>query len=91
MVAQRIVLLDHLTKGRLIMGVGPGALPSDAAMLGIEYPVLRERMEESLEAIMALFTEEGVIDRKTDWFELRHAQLQMLPYTRPHPESPSPR
>ena len=86
MVAQRIVLLDHLTRGRLIVGVGPGALPSDAAMMGLEYPTLRERMEESLEAIMALFTEEGVIDRKTDWFELRNAQLQMLPYTRPHPE-----
>lgn len=85
MVAERITLLDHLTRGRLIVGVGPGALPSDAAMMGLEYSQLRERMEESLEAILALFTEEGPIDRKTDWFELRQAQLQMLPYTRPHP------
>jgi limonene 1,2-monooxygenase len=86
MVAERITLLDHLTRGRLIVGVGPGALPSDAAMMGLDYSSLRERMEESLEAILALFTEEGVIDRKTDWFELSRAQLQMLPYTRPHPE-----
>jgi limonene 1,2-monooxygenase len=55
-------------------------------MMGLDYSTLRERMEESLEAIIALFTEEGTIDRKTDWFELRSAQLQMLPYTRPHPE-----
>jgi len=86
MVAERITLLDHLTRGRLIFGVGPGALPSDAAMMGLDYTTLRERMEESLEAIIALFTEEGRIDRKTDWFELRRAQLQMLPYTRPHPQ-----
>lgn len=86
MVAERMTLLDHLTRGRLIMGVGPGALPSDAEMMGLEYSSLRERMEESLEAIMALFTQEGHVDRKTEWFELRKAQLQMLPYSQPHPE-----
>src|SRR6201987_6370737 len=35
-VAQRMVQLDHQTRGRLIFGSGPGALPSDAAMLGID-------------------------------------------------------
>lgn len=86
MVAERLVLLDHLTRGRVTLGVGPGALPSDASMMGLEYTSLRERMEESLEAILALLQEEGTIDRKTDWFELKRAQLQMLPYTRPRPE-----
>ncbi|RLV72943.1 LLM class flavin-dependent oxidoreductase [Streptomyces rapamycinicus] len=86
MVAERLVLLDHLTRGRVTLGVGPGALPSDASMMGLDYSSLRERMEESLEAILALLQDEGTIDRKTDWFELRRAQLQMLPYTRPRPE-----
>ena len=58
MVAERLVLLDHLTKGRVIMGVGPGALPSDATMIGLKYGDLRDRMEEALEAIVALLTEE---------------------------------
>ena len=49
MVAQRIVQLDHLTRGRVMLGVGPGALPSDAAMLGIDPAVQRHRMEEALE------------------------------------------
>lgn len=30
MVADRWVLLDHLTRGRVMFGTGPGALPSDA-------------------------------------------------------------
>lgn len=85
-VADRVLLLDHLTRGRVIVGVGPGALPSDAAMLGIDYRATRERMEESLEAVLALLEQGGYIDRKTEWFELCHAQLQMKPYTRPRPE-----
>ena len=36
MVADRWVLLDHLTRGRVMFGTGPGALPSDAYMMGID-------------------------------------------------------
>ena len=36
MVASRMAHLDHLAKGRVILGVGPGALTSDAVMLGID-------------------------------------------------------
>ncbi len=50
----RMVLLDHLTRGRMMMGVGPGALPSDAFMMGIDPMAQRQMMEESLEAILAL-------------------------------------
>ncbi len=33
-VADRMVLLDHLTRGRVMLGVGPGSLPTDSAMIG---------------------------------------------------------
>src|SRR5205807_8998219 len=36
MLADRMVLLDHLTRGRVMLGVGPGQLTSDASMLGID-------------------------------------------------------
>ncbi len=52
--ADRMVLLDHLTRGRVMFGVGPGALPSDAFMMGIDPMSQRDMMEESLEAILAL-------------------------------------
>jgi len=57
MVASRMVLLDHLTKGRVILGVGPVALTSDAVMLGIDPARQREIMNKSLNIIMRLFTE----------------------------------
>src|SRR5207248_4764 len=50
MLTDRMVLLDHLTRGRIMLGVGPGALPSDAFMMGIPVAEQRDRMEEALEA-----------------------------------------
>jgi len=80
MLADRIVLLDHLTKGRTMFGVGPGALPSDAFMMGIPVDKQRDRMEESLEVILRLFKGERVT-HESDWFVLRDAALQLRPYS----------
>ena len=85
MLADRMVLLDHLTRGRVMIGVGPGALPSDAYMMGIDPAKQRDMMEESLEAILLLLAGESV-SMKTDWFTLVDARLQLRPYQRPFPE-----
>jgi limonene 1,2-monooxygenase len=84
LVAQRFVQLDHMTRGRTMLGCGPGALPSDAYMLGIEPVTQRPRMNEALDAIMALLRCEEPVTMKTDWFELREARLHLAPYTAPH-------
>src|SRR5437016_11212449 len=79
--ADRMVLLDHLTRGRAMFGVGPGALPSDAFMMGIEVERQRELMEEALEAILPLLEGSEPVNRQTDRFTLHDASLQMRPYT----------
>lgn len=84
LVADRMVLLDHLTRGRTLFGVGPGALPTDAVMLGIDPPTQRPRMNEALRIIMRLFTETEPITYESDWFRLHRARLQLRPYTQPH-------
>jgi len=86
MLADRLVLLDHLTRGRLMIGVGPGALPSDAFMMGIEPAKQRDMMEESLEAILLLLEGNEPVTMETDWFKLVSARLQLRPYQRPFPE-----
>ncbi len=88
MVADRWVLLDHLTRGRVMFGTGPGALPSDAYMMGIDPVDQRHMQQESLEAILALFRAgpDERITRETDWFMLRDAALHIRPYTWPYPE-----
>jgi limonene 1,2-monooxygenase len=85
MLAERINYLDHITRGRVMFGVGPGALPSDAYMQGIPIGDLRARMDQALDALVPLMRGE-VVDAKADWFTLREARLQMLPYSRPSVE-----
>ncbi len=84
MVANRMVQLDHMTHGRVMLGVGPGALPGDAYMMGIPHEVQRERMDEALGIVLRLFTETEPITYKSDWFELNEAMLQLRPYQKPY-------
>ncbi len=84
LVAERFVQLDHMTRGRAMLGCGPGALVSDAYMMGIEAVTQRQRMEDALDAIMALLRGDEPVSMKTDWFELREARLHLTPYTDPH-------
>jgi limonene 1,2-monooxygenase len=85
MLADRINQLDHVTRGRVIFGVGPGALPSDAIMMGIDPAKQRDMMDEALDVLVPLLRGETVT-RKTDWFTLNNARLQMMPFTRPSVE-----
>ncbi len=78
-VAQRIVQLDHMSRGRAMLGVGPGALPSDAFMLGIDPNTQRDRMDEGLGAIMRLLNEDEPFTMKGSFFELHDAALQIRP------------
>src|SRR5512134_1166128 len=83
MVANRMVLLDHLTRGRVILGVGPGALASDALMFGINPERQREMMDESLGVIIRLLESTDPLTVKSDWFEMNEAVLQLRPYQQP--------
>ncbi|MEN8182291.1 MAG: LLM class flavin-dependent oxidoreductase [Myxococcota bacterium] len=85
MLADRIMQLDHMTDGRVLFGVGPGALPSDAFMMGIDPLEQRERMDEAIGVLVPLLRGE-VVTHETDWFQLREARLQLRPYTLPHVE-----
>ncbi len=79
MVAQRLVQLDHQSRGRLIFGSGPGALPSDAHTLGVDPMVLRDRQDEAMGVIRRLFEEDERFTYESEWFTLRDAKLQLKP------------
>ncbi len=81
-VAETMAQLDHMTRGRVMFGVGPGALPSDAAMIGLKPAHMRPRMDEAFDCVARLLRGETVT-RKTDWFELCGARLSVGCYTQP--------
>ena len=89
MVANRIIQLDHMTRGRVMFGAGPGLLASDALMLGIEPEVQRDRMAEGLDVILRLFQGE-VVTEKTDWYTLSRRRCTCCPTRRRTPRCASP-
>lgn len=81
--AERIVLLDHLTRGRIMLGVGPGALPTDAAMLGLEPSEMRPLLEEYMAIVMQLLTSDEPVNYSSDRLTLKDARLHLRPYSDP--------
>lgn len=81
-VADRLVLLDHLTRGRVMLGVGPGSLPTDSAMIGLNPTECRELLDENLDIVVRLLNGESVT-ATTRTHTLVDAQLQLRPYSHP--------
>ena len=82
-VAERIVQLDHITRGRVMLGLGPGSLPSDGAMIGISQSQTRPLLAEGLDVIMKLLKSDEPVNFKNDRWELNDARLHLRPYSNP--------
>jgi limonene 1,2-monooxygenase len=81
-IADRMNQLDHMTRGRVMFGVGPGSLPSDAFVMGFHPDQQRRRMNEAIDVLVPLLRGERV-SAKTDWFTLEDARLQLSSYSKP--------
>src|SRR4051794_11486633 len=82
-VTERMVLLDHLTRGRVMMGVGPGSLPTDSAMLGLSPTDTRELLDVNLDIVMRLLRGEEPVTAETATHKLIDARLHLRPYSDP--------
>src|SRR6202044_3772734 len=75
-VADRMVQLDYQTRGRAMLGVGPGSLVHDAKKIGIDPAHPRRKMNEALDVVVSLLNGETVTE-KSNWFDLHDAKLQL--------------
>lgn len=82
-IAERLVLLDHLTRGRVMFGAGPGSLPTDAAMIGIPQSETRELLEQGFELVLQLLQQDAPVNFRNHRWELKDAQLHLRPYSAP--------
>jgi len=82
-IADRAILVDHLVRGRLMLGVGPGSLPTDSTMIGLEPKDLRPALAEDLEVLLRLLHGGGRVNHKTARYDLVNAATQLAPYSDP--------
>src|SRR3954454_2368504 len=80
--AGRMMQLDYQTRGRAMFGVGPGSLVYDADKMGLAAADQRRKLDESLDVIMELM-QGRMVTKKTDWFDLKEAHLQLKSYSQP--------
>ncbi|MFZ0012932.1 MAG: LLM class flavin-dependent oxidoreductase [Acidimicrobiia bacterium] len=81
----RMILLDHLTRGRVSFGMGVGGgIPSDLRVFGLTPETAGRRMQESIDVMMQLLRSDEPVTVSTDWFDIEDGVLQLRPYTEPH-------
>ena len=81
MVAERAVLLDHLTRGRFMLGMGPGALPTDAVMIGLDQSQTRQLLEDATDIIIQLLRSDDPVTFRNERWDLHDARLHLRPYS----------
>ncbi|PUB19155.1 LLM class flavin-dependent oxidoreductase [Yoonia sediminilitoris] len=80
-VAEKIVQLDHLTRGRAMLGLGPGSLPTDAAMIGLSQKDTRGLLADGLDIITRLLRSDEPVNFENDRWTLKDARLHLRPYS----------
>lgn len=82
-VAERIAFLDHLTKGRAILGIGPSTLVSDKRLFAIPESQNTAMMYESVEIIVRLLEAEEPISYQGEFWQFEDMRLQLRSYQQP--------
>ena len=82
-VAERFAFLDHLTRGRAILGIGPSGLPTDAQLFNIPPQDLNPMMRESTEIIVKLLETPGPVTYEGKYWQIKDMALQLRSYAQP--------
>ena len=77
------MLLDHLTRGRVMLGLGPGSLPTDGIMIGLQQSQTRGLLEDGIGIVTKLLTSDEPVTFKNERWDLREARLHLRPYSNP--------
>jgi F420-dependent oxidoreductase-like protein len=86
--AKMATTIDHLSNGRLVLGIGTGYLESEHKAYGITLPPVKERLdqfEEAIEVILKLWSTEPTVSFKGHYYTLVNAPFAPKPVQKPHP------
>jgi len=85
--ATEAITVDHISKGRLELGVGAAWHQPEHEALGIPFPPIKERaerLEEGVQVMRLLMTKDGA-SFSGRHYQLRRASYHPRPVQRPHP------
>ncbi len=83
-VAEEICMLDHLSQGRLQVGVGRGISPIEVGYYGVDPAKSQAIYIESYAVVMKALTSD-VLDHQGEFFNFRQVPMQLRPLQQPHP------
>jgi alkanesulfonate monooxygenase SsuD/methylene tetrahydromethanopterin reductase-like flavin-dependent oxidoreductase (luciferase family) len=93
-IAAQVAMLDHMLRGRFIMGISPGGLMSDAEVFGNYKKDRNAIFLESINMVLDIWAKDAPYDLKGNYFEVTTANTKILeigqgaiikPYQKPHP------
>ena len=94
-VAGFAAMFDHLAKGRFVMGIGPGGLPSDFELFHLDDAMVRGKMTlELIDIILKIWTGEPPYRIEGEYWQIRQDEwywpelgfgFMPKPYQQPHP------
>ena len=86
-IAEQLALIDHLSKGRLIVGMGRGTAYNiyEYQGYGIDHTEAQARFEEAAAIMRRAWTSEEGFTHHGRFWDLAVPVLRPRPYTRPHP------
>ena len=79
LLAQTALTLDHLSRGRFILGLGSGEL-ENTVPYGFDFSKSVSRFEESLKVIRLLWETDGPVDFEGEFYTLHHARMDTEPF-----------
>ena len=79
LLAQSALTIDHLSKGRFILGLGTGET-ENTVPYGFDFAKPVSRFEEALKVIRLLWDSDGPVDFEGQFYRLHHARLDTEPY-----------
>jgi phthiodiolone/phenolphthiodiolone dimycocerosates ketoreductase len=79
MLAQTALTIDHLARGRFILGLGSGET-ENTVPYGFDFAKPASRLEESLKVIKLLWETDGPVDFEGQFYKLHHARMDTEPF-----------
>jgi alkanesulfonate monooxygenase SsuD/methylene tetrahydromethanopterin reductase-like flavin-dependent oxidoreductase (luciferase family) len=83
-IAEEVVMLDHMSRGRLELGLGRGASPIEIASFGVDPAQAPAINREATEVVLKALRSD-VLEHQGKYFQFKKVRITARPLQQPHP------